>query len=239
MEILNKDKDQITIKAKIDESLANAIRRYVNQVQILPVDEVEISKNDSPLYDETIAHRIGLIPLEMNKNFNDKDMPKLKLESKKSGYVYSEEIHGDAKAVYKKIPITSLNEDQELIITATTKLGRGIDHAKFSPGMIYYRNFADIKIPKDCLKEVVSFCPKKILKIKDEKVIAEHLEDCDLCEACVDFCKKQGKGIIELEPLNDLKITIESFGQIETKEIFNKSIETLKKDLLHISKNLK
>ncbi len=239
MEILNKEKDQIVLKAKINESLANAIRRYVNHIQILAVDEVEISKNDSPLYDETIAHRIGLIPLEMNKNFNEKDKLTLKLDSKKKGYVYSEEIKGDASAVYKKIPITSLNDNQELTLTATTKLGMGIDHAKFSPGIIYYRNFAEIKIPKDCPKEVAVFCPKKILKIKDEKVIAEHLDECDLCEACVDFCKKQGKGTIELNQLDDLKITIESFGQIETKEIFNRSIETLKKDLLQVSKHLK
>lgn len=239
MEIISKEKDQIVFKTKIEESLANAIRRYVNQIQIIAVDEVEISKNDSPLYDETIAHRIGLIPLEMNKTFNEKTKPTLKLNSKKEGYVYSEEIQGDLGVVYKKIPITSLNKNQELVLTATAKLGRGVDHAKFSPGMIYYRNFAEIKIPKNCPKEVAAFCPKKILRIKDEKIIAEHLEECDLCEACIDFCKKQGEGLIELDPLNDLRITIESFGQIETKDIFNKSIETLKKDLLQISKHLK
>lgn len=239
MEIINKENKETAFRSNLNESLANSIRRYVNQIQILAVDEVEISKNDSPLYDETIAHRIGLIPLKMDGKINEKRKITLKLNSKKEGYVYSEELIGDLEVAYKKIPITSLSKGQELILVATTKIGKGIEHAKFSPGIIYYRNFSNVKLPKNCSKEVVGSCPKNILKIKDDKVITENAEECDLCEACVDFCKKQGKELIELEPLKELKITIESFGQIETKEIFNRSVETLKKDLLQISKHLK
>ena len=72
MKIINKKNNQMTFSAEIDESLANAIRRYVDQIPILAIDEVEISKNDSPLYDETVAHRIGLIPLKMEKTISEK-----------------------------------------------------------------------------------------------------------------------------------------------------------------------
>jgi len=239
MKTMNKENNEIVFKVEINEGLANAIRRYVNQIQILAIDEVEISKNDSPLYDETIAHRVGLIPLKMDGKIHEKNKITLKLNSKKEGYVYSEELHGGLDVVYKKIPITSLNKGQELVLTATTRIGTGSEHAKFSPGLIHYRNIANIKIPKNCLKEVTNSCPKNILKIKEDKIVVEDSEKCDLCEACVDFCKKEGKDLIELEPTKELIITIESFGQIEADEIFNKSIETLKKDLAHISKNLK
>src|SRR3989304_2406390 len=72
MKLIEKNKDQIVFAAEIDESLANAIRRYVNHVPVLAVDELEISRNDSPLYDETVAHRVGLIPIKMGKAFEKK-----------------------------------------------------------------------------------------------------------------------------------------------------------------------
>ena len=239
MEIIKKDNNSFIFRAEISESLANAIRRYVNQIQVPAVDEVEISKNDSPLYDETIAHRIGLIPLKIKKISNQKSKNILKLNSKKEGYVYSEELIGDLEPVYKKIPITSLSKGQELVLTATVKFGRGVEHAKFSPGIIYYRKIPEVKIPKNCLKEVAKYCPKNVLKIKDEKIIIETPEDCDLCETCVDLCKKEENELIELRTTKELMITLESFGQIETNEILTKSIETLKKDLVQISKEIR
>ena len=56
MELINKKDNQITFTAEIEESLANSIRRYMIQIPVLAVDEVNISRNDSPLYDVTIAH---------------------------------------------------------------------------------------------------------------------------------------------------------------------------------------
>ena len=87
MKLLNKKENQITFTAEIDESLANAIRRYLNKIPIIAVDEVEISKNDSPLYDETIAHRIGLIPIKMEKAISEKKAHKMKLDTSKEGIV--------------------------------------------------------------------------------------------------------------------------------------------------------
>jgi len=51
MELIKKDQNKLVFKAEIEESLANAIRRYVYQIPIVAVDEVEISRNDSPLYE--------------------------------------------------------------------------------------------------------------------------------------------------------------------------------------------
>ena len=87
METIRKKVDKLIFSAEIENSVANAIRRYVAQIPIVAVDEVEISKNDSALYDETLAHRIGLIPLKAKKQTG-----KMSLESKKEGIVYSEEL---------------------------------------------------------------------------------------------------------------------------------------------------
>ena len=239
MKIIEKQDNKIIFSAEIDESLANSIRRYLNQISILAVDEVEISKNDSALYDETIAHRIGLVPLKMDKGITDKTELNLKLSVKKEGLVYSEELTGGVKVVYDKIPITTLKKGQELELVATAIVGKGSKHPKFSPGMMFYRNIINVKVNKDCPKEVVDVCPKNVFELGNEKVIVKNSSNCDMCEACTELCdKKEKKDAISLNPTNELIITLESWGQLPVEEILKRSIEELKKDLKEASKSI-
>jgi len=236
MKIVSKKENQIVFLAEMEESLANVIRRYVNQIPILAIDEAEISKNDSALYDETIAHRLGLIPLKMDKSTNEKK--ELKLSVKQEGPVLSSELKGGVKVVYENIPITLLEKGQELELKATLRFGTATEHAKFSPGLMLYRNAMDIQIEKDCPPEVIGHCPQEILVSKEGKL---HIEDplaCDMCEVCVDFCKKQGKDCIKIAPSKELIITLESFGQITPEEIFTESIRVLEKDLSAFQKEV-
>ncbi|MGA2407790.1 MAG: hypothetical protein ABSF81_13725 [Bacteroidales bacterium] len=140
MENISKGENKFVFKAEIEDSLINSIRRYVGQIQIAAFDEVEISKNDSPLYDETIAYRLGLITLKQNA----KKEGKLKLNSQNKGYVYSGSLKGDFDVVYDKMHIILLSEGQELEIVANVKMGKGQDHAKFSPGIMNYRQISEI-----------------------------------------------------------------------------------------------
>jgi len=238
MKLINKKDNQITFTAEVDESLANAIRRYLNQILVLAIDEVEISKNDSPLYDETIAHRLGLIPLKMDKASDEKTTEEITLVADKEGVVYSGEMKGHVKPAYENMPITVLKKGQELEILATAKTGKGSKHSKFSPGLMFYRNFIDIKIDKNCPEGVIDVCPQRILKLENNKIVSIDEYKCDMCEACVDFCKKKGKGSIELIPKKELVVTIESFGQLTTEEIFKKAIKALKEDLTEVAKKI-
>ena len=112
MEVLEKKDNQIVFKAEIEDSLANAIRRYVNQVPVMAVDEVEIIQNGSALYDEVVAHRIGLIPLKMDKAIGEKNKGKLKLSFKTEGMVKADELKGNVEVVYGNVPITYLDKNQ-------------------------------------------------------------------------------------------------------------------------------
>ncbi len=239
MKIINKKQDQITFSLELNESLANAIRRYVLEIPILAVDEVEISKNDSALYDETIAHRIGLIPLKTEKNFNAKTEKKLILNAKTEGYVYSGDLKGDAKIIFEKIPIVLLKKGQELVLTAIARLGKGVEHAKYSPGLMFYRNILEVSISKNCPEEILNQCPKKVRENLGKTIIIEDPSECDAYEVCEEKTKNSGKNCILIKPTKELSVTIESFGQMEKEDIFKNSIEMLKKDLTDISKQLK
>lgn len=238
MEIIKQKENQIVIEVKVSEALANAIRRSVNHIPTVAINEVEISKNDSPLYDETIAHRLGLIPLK-SKKFNEKKPFELKLDSKKEGFVYSGELEGDISVVYDKMPITYLKKGEGITLTATTKEDIANNHSRFSPGFIFYRNVASVKIKGDCQKEVVEICPRNVFEEDSGKVKVKDSKKCNLCGLCVEYAQKQGNDFVEVTPSENLVLTIESFGQISEKEVFTKAIEVLKKDLAEFSKGIK
>lgn len=239
MEIIEQKENKIVFKEKIEESLINALRRYLNEIPILAINELEISRNDSPLYDETVAHRVGLVPLKMNKKYNNKTELKVNLKSKKEGMIYSGELKGDAEIVYDKIPLTFLNKEQEIEISATAIVGKGKEHTKFSPGLLFYRNVVDIKLDKGCSKEIVDICPKGIFEIDKDKVVVGDKNLCDMCDMCIDFCKKTGKDHLKMDTTDEMIVTLESFGQMKKEDILSGAIEVLKKDLGSVSKQLK
>ena len=66
--------------SKSDFETANSIRRAcMNLVLTMAIEDVEILENNSALYDEVLAHRLGLIPLTTDlKTYTKSDECKCK-----------------------------------------------------------------------------------------------------------------------------------------------------------------
>ena len=72
MEVIENKNERVILRINSNEPLANAIRRSISEVPTLAIDEVEIYKNDSALFDEVLAHRLGLLPLKTEKSMTGK-----------------------------------------------------------------------------------------------------------------------------------------------------------------------
>lgn len=250
MGLINKTNEKVSFVTEAEESLVNAIRRSIFEIPILAIDEVEFYKNDSVLYDEVLALRLGLIPLETPKDMTlpekcsckgkgcSKCQVQLKLVAKGPITVYAKDLKGKAKPAFGEMPIVLLREEQELELIAIAKLGKGIKHTKFSPGLAYYRNLAEIEVEGDCkdCQECVESCPQNVLKIEKGKITLTDKYKCDLCEACVETCKKKHKGKIKIKPGKEIIFFIESWGQISAKDILNEAVKALKSNLKEVLK---
>jgi len=70
--------------------------------------------------------------------------------------VYSGDLEGSTDIVEKKIPMTILGKDQKLELIATAILGLGVDHAKYIPGLCFYRHILEVKSSNEADKIIQS-----------------------------------------------------------------------------------
>ena len=231
MEVVQKSENKIVLRMDANETLANSIRRSVSEIPVLAIDEVEIYKNDSALYDEMVAHRLGLVPLKTEKSMNAKTSIDLKLSKTGPCTVYSSDLSGSADIVHDKIPITILGEGHKLELVATAKLGKGIEHAKYLPGLCYYRHILQVKSSPQNDKIVQA---SKGL-IKPEKKGSNWL--CDLDEASEKEITEIDKEAVTNS--EELLLVIESYGNMPAKELLEKAIVALEDNLDEFEKALK
>ncbi len=161
---LNEDKKsgRVTMLLKdTTPAFANALRRaIIETVPTMAIEDVELVKNSSALYDEVVAHRLGLIALKTDlKGYTPRDKCDCKgvgcakcsvqmtLKAKGPAIVLASEIKSKdpkIKPVFPDTPIVQLLKGQELEFECTAILGHGKDHTKWSPGLAWYSHEATI-----------------------------------------------------------------------------------------------
>lgn len=157
MDIRILDKSDRMIKfvvEDIDASLANAIRRIaMNEVPVMAIEFVDFTENSSGLFDEVLAHRIGLIPLAFpDKKYNMRKDCKCTKGCSNCQVAFSLEKIGpcvvkasdlvsdddDVRPVDPDIPIVELLEDQKLKAVCIAQLNIGQEHAKWQAAVVGY-----------------------------------------------------------------------------------------------------
>lgn len=251
----SKDKNKASFILKnANPSYANALRRCImGRVPVMAIEEIEFKKNSSVLYDEVIAHRLGLVPLKTDLSSYRlpaadtalEDLPadqqlKLTLKTKGPGIVYASDLKSkDPKVgpVYPKTPIVKLLKDQELQLTATAILGKGEDHAKWSPGFVWYsyQPIVTVNNDSDKFEDFKDKFPPQVFG-KDGKIDKNLIVDLNLVDACDGVCED----IIKIEYSKDTFIFhIDSWGQLPYQEIVEQAVMAFNDSLNDLTDQLK
>ena len=261
--VLEENKKQNVLSLSIKGStpaFVNALRRtIVDEVPTMAIDTVEFQQNSSILYDEMVAHRLGLVPLKTDlKSYSMPDEQsedgefraqfhvKLHLKSKNVGDVLSGEMKSDDPKivpVFDNLPIVRLakgKDNQELEFTAVAKLGKGKQHMKWAPGHVTFKYQPKVDVSKvsDNAEDVAKSCPANVFVHKSGKISVDPKKenDCTLCGACIDV----SEGVAKLNESNtDFIFNVESWGQLKPTEMVSQAIDIFDKKLDDFAETLK
>ncbi len=253
--VLDKKGEKLSFTLKgADVPFANAVRRMtMDEVPTMAIEEVEFTKNSSIMYDEMVAHRLGLIPLKTDlKSYNLPDkctckgagcaqcQLKMTLSAKKAGVVYAADIKStDPKVVplYPKTPVLKLIKGQDVELTATAVLGRGKDHAKWSPGYVYY-TYKPIITVNNNSKSFDEFKDKYPPQVFDKsgKINKDQINTPNLIDAVDGICDD----VVKVEYKEDeFVFYVESWGQLSPKDMIAKTADVLKEKADEFAEKLK
>lgn len=239
----------------VDAAFVNALRRaFVSNIPAFAADYVMFYSNTSPLYDETIAHRMAMIPLtteteryipaeECCEEGCEKCSVTLSLSKEGPGMVMSGDLiseDSDVVPAYDNIPIVKLGINQKLTLNVIARIGYAKDHAKWQAAVASYQHVPHVTVNTDmcdlggaCIEE----CPRNVLDILDDQLVPKYLYSCNLCGACMDVCDYDA---ITVEPIEDNFIfRLESFGNMSINDLIQEVVKLFNKKADSLLENVK
>ncbi|HYS73933.1 MAG TPA: DNA-directed RNA polymerase subunit D [Thermoplasmata archaeon] len=246
-----------------EPSFANAIRRVlIADVPKMAIEDVEFHlgpiraedgkeyESVSPLFDEMISHRLGLIPIPTDLGlYNRREgcptchgegCPNCtiiySLNKRGPGLVTSADLEpiGDTKLRPKdaNIPIVKLGDGQAMLIYATAVLGTGKDHAKWQAthgvGYRYYPLLKAGTKTLDALDPEVPFCESHMQSTAtEEEETAELASDC---KTCAKFAEQYKVDSVKVgnDPTR-IVLEFETDGSLTTKAVLVAGLDILSK----------
>lgn len=243
------EKTTLFLKAVVEDtppSLINSLRRVIiSELPVMAIDYVVVVTNTSVMYDEMLAHRLGLIPLTTPL----KDLPhiedcesgladpsectvRLTLQATAEGdvVVYSGDLvsdRPDVVPVYKDMPIVKLVKGQSVVLEAYAKLGRARDHAKWQAAVASYYYYPKVVVKEESCRESC-------------KEVCRSLEDpleCTFNKAwtCKDLC---GDGVEVSWEKNKYVFWVESYGNYDVETALREAFRILKKKFTDFAETL-
>jgi DNA-directed RNA polymerase subunit D len=233
---------------------ANSIRRaMIGEVPTLAIEEVRIYDNTSVLFDEMLAHRLGLIPLRTDLTLY---VPQSACACEGAGcpactatytlsaegprIVYSRDlIPQDPRSAPAEdnVPIAELKADQKIVLEARAVINTGKVHGKWQATTVCgYKNYPILTIDENCdgCASCVDECPRGVLKKESPRRISVvKIEDCSLCRLCEKACLQGSIGTesairVSADETRFIFV-VESDGSLPVMEITQRAVDHLGK----------
>jgi DNA-directed RNA polymerase subunit D len=253
VEILEEKEDSLRFVLRDSfPAFANAIRRgMLADVPVMAIEDVIFVENTSVMYDEILAHRLGLVPLKTDL---DAYVPREECDCKSelgcskctASFVLEAEAADQTVAVYSgdlkpateivpasdKIPIVKLAPGQKVRLEAYARLGRGSEHAKWQAASIAaYRYMPKITLRPESLsnpEDVIKCCPTRVYASdSSRKIFIENELDCILCMACVEQAvpsdEKKGTPVEVKGDDTSFLFQVESTGALAPRRILREA----------------
>jgi DNA-directed RNA polymerase subunit D len=227
-----------------DVTMVNSLRRALtNLIPVLAIENVSIYENTSIMFDELLAHRLGLIPLKMDsKSYKLGDKVKLVLEKEGPATVYSKDIKAiDPKieVINKKIPVVKLAKTQKLKLEMEAVVGTGKEHVKWQAGIAAYHELPEVNVSKKFSpdKSFLNEC-EGIFKISGKSISLDDpaTTNLDLLTKCRDLAPK---GMIEISfDDSSFVFMFDNYGNLKTSEAFEQAVALLEDKLKEFNEKI-
>jgi DNA-directed RNA polymerase subunit D len=223
----------------VSPAFANGIRRaMIADVPTLSVDNVRVIENSSVMFDEQIAHRLGMVPLTTPAGeFEMGDVVTLSIDVEGPDTAYSGDLVSADSVVEpadENIPIIDLKDDQRLELEAEAVLDSGKTHAKHQGGVaVGYRHLQYVDIVGDA-GEFEEQEPDILRGVIEERV-AEHAEgnatngelvpteafDHDLTN------RYPGKDVEVRDVANAFVFDVKTDGSLSVEELVTRAVDSI------------
>ena len=214
-------------------AMANALRRtMLSDIPKMAIDKVEFHlgpidvngkefESITPLFDEIIAHRLGMVPVPTDLNtftFQDKCV---------CGGEGCPNCTPDLRVKDEEIPIVELADGQSVLIYAHAVMGTARQHVKWQVANgVGYKYMPTLEIVKDVSEPslVIEKCPKHVFAMEDGKLVIRNLIDCITCRKCEEVSNGEIKvGAVD----TDFVFKFETDGSLTAEQVLSKAAEVL------------
>lgn len=242
-------------------AMANALRRtLLADLPKMAIDKVEFHlgpimdgekeyESTTPLFDEIIAHRLGMVPVPTDLDlFVPQDQCVCHGEGcPNCSIMYSLNKHGpctvlsgdleplgnpDLRVKDEEIPIVELTDGQAVMIYATAVMGTAAKHVKWQVcNGVGYSYLPTIEVdPKhaadDDMRDVIDVCPKNVFVVEGGELVVKDPLKCNLCMACTEMLG-EGKGLTVTGSESDFVFKFETDGSLTARQALDKAVEIL------------
>ncbi|MGN0137317.1 MAG: DNA-directed RNA polymerase subunit D, partial [Candidatus Methanomethylophilaceae archaeon] len=201
------------------------------------------------LFDEIIAHRLGMVPVPTDLNLfcpqsecvcGGEGCPNCTIMYSLNKIGPCTVLSGDLEPLGNPdlrvkdefIPIVELTDGQAVLIYATAVMGTAKKHVKWQVANgVGYKYLPQIAIDEGMesdeeVLECAAICPKKVFEVEDGKLVIKNPLDCSLCRACTDHLGERG-GITVKGDDKNFFFKFETDGSLTAQQALDKAVEIL------------